>query len=93
MNLYIDPSEFAPLIEADVETALSRLLTIKHTASGAKKVLLTKAEAARELGVSISTVDRWRKEAELPFVKLDSAVLFRPESLRDWAGAREEAVK
>ena len=89
MNLHIDPAEFAPMIEAAVDAAVRRLQAEPHT-DVAEKVLLTKAEAAQALGVSPSTLDRLRREAGLPCVKLDGLALFRPESLRAWAAAREE---
>ena len=41
------------------------------------------------MGVSPSTLDRLRREAGLPAVKLDGLVLFRPASLDAWAAARE----
>ena len=51
--------------------------------------LAAEARQRLRMSVSVSTVDRWRKEAGLPCVKIDGAVLFSPEALREWAAARE----
>jgi len=91
VNLHIDPTEFADVIQAAVDAAIRRLLAERHT-DDAGKVLLTKAEAAQALAVSPSTLDRLRRDAGIPAVKLNNGlVLFRPESLKSWAAAREEA--
>ena len=88
LEIHLDPETLQPIIEAAVDSALRRLRDEQHT-DDAGKVLLTKAEAAQTLGVSASTLDRLRREAGLPCVKLDGLALFRPESLRAWAAARE----
>ena len=88
MNLCIDPAEFADVIQAAVEAAIQRLQAERPT-DGAGKLVLTKAEAARELSVSPSTVDRLRRDAGLPCIKLDGLVLFRRASLDAWAAGRE----
>ena len=88
MNLHLDPAEFREVIDAAVSEAVRRLQTERHT-DGAGRILLSKAEAAQALGVSPSTLDRLRRDAGLPAVKLDGLVLFRPASLDEWAAARE----
>ena len=50
MNLHIDPTEFAPLIETTVEAAIRRVQAERHT-DGDGTILLTKAEAAKALGM------------------------------------------
>ena len=89
MNLHFDPAEFSDVIQAAVDAAVRRLQAERHT-DDAGKVLLTKAEAAQALGVSPSTLDRLRRDAALPSVKLNNGlVLFRPESLKAWAEKKE----
>ena len=87
MNLHIDPAEFAPLIEQTVDAAVRRLLDERATTKP-DKILVDKPGAAEILSVSISTLDRLRKEG-LPFIALDNRVLFRRTSLEKWAAARE----
>jgi hypothetical protein len=91
MNLHIDPSEFQPIIESAVSEAIRRL-DAERSKDRTGKVLLTKPEAAEVMGVSPSTLDRWRK-AGLPCLRLDGLVLFRPEALREWAAQRERGEK
>ena len=88
MNLQIDPAEFAPIIKQAVDAAIRRLLD-ERPADGDGRILLNKKGAAEVLSASQSTVDRWRREEGLPFVKLDGLVLFRPEALRNWAASKE----
>lgn len=88
MNLYIDANEFAPIIEQAVDAAIARILSERvENADG--PILLSKAKAAEEMSASASTIDRWRREEGLPFVKLNGLVMFRPESLRAWAAEKE----
>ena len=91
MNLHIDldPAELAPLIEQTVDAAVRRLLA-ERAATAPDKILVDKPGAAEALSVSVSTVDRLRKEG-LPCITLDGRVLFRRASLDEWAAAREEA--
>ena len=76
-----------PMVE---EIALELANEVQANMQGAneKRVLLTKREAAKALGVSEATVDRLRKKG-LPCVKMEGAVLFRPEALREWAAHNE----
>ena len=95
LEIHLDAETLQPIIEAAVEAAIRRLQAERHT-DDAGKVLLTKAETAQALGVSPSTLDRLRRDAGLPCVKLNNGlVLFRPESLRAWAASKEaeEAVR
>lgn len=89
MNLRIDPDEFAPLIEQTVDATVRRLLDSQST-TRPDSILVDKIVAAHMLSVSVSTIDRLRKEG-LPCVMLDGRVLFRRASLDAWAAAREEA--
>ncbi len=90
MNVILDPSEFEPLIRQTIETFLARLRDEMSTAEH-DRILLNKAEAATTLGMSQSTVDRLRRVAGLPCVKLNGKAMFRPEALREWAEGREGA--
>jgi len=88
VRIQFDHEELRPLVELAVEAAVRRLLA-ERPAEKEGRVLLSKRQAAEALGVSPSTLDRLRRDAGLPCVKLDGLVLFRPESLRAWALARE----
>jgi excisionase family DNA binding protein len=46
--------------------------------------LLTKAEAARKLRVSPSTVDRLRAQGEIAWILVGRQVRFRPEAIDDY---------
>ncbi|MFB9324617.1 helix-turn-helix domain-containing protein [Paenibacillus aurantiacus] len=46
--------------------------------------LLTLQEAMDQLGVSRSTIDRWRRQRRLPFIKIGKEVLFDPLELERW---------
>lgn len=89
MNVTLDPSEFSDVIQAAVDAAIRRLQAEQHT-DVAGRILLGKIEASRALGVSASTIDRLRRDAGLPAIKLNNGlVLFRPESLKKWAAEHE----
>lgn len=89
MNLRIDPNEFAPIIEQAVDAAMRRILDERLDENADGPILLSKAGAAEEMSASASTIDRWRREEGLPFVKLNGLVMFRPEALREWAASKE----
>ena len=88
VRIQLDDSEFTPIVEMVVAAALRRLRA-EQPCDQVGRVLLNKREAAESLGVSPSTLDRLRREAGLPSVKLDGLVLFRPEGLRAWAEKNE----
>lgn len=44
----------------------------------------TKKEIAQFLKVSESTIDRWRREGGLPFIKVQRKVLFKQEEVEKW---------
>ena len=90
MNLHIDAVEFSDVIQAAVDAAVEATAAkLCGSADGDDPVLWGKRRAAAGMDVSESTLNRWRREEGLPFVKLNGLVLFRPESLREWASARE----
>ena len=85
MNVLIDPAEFYAVIQAAVDAAIRRL---KDERTNPDKILFDKHGAAEFLSVSVSTIDRLRKEG-LPCITLDGRVLFRRASLDEWAASRE----
>ena len=90
MKIEFDQDTLRPIVQLAVAAALERMEEERaRPIDEGGRVLLTKTEAARALGVSPSTLDRLRREAGLPAVKLDGLVLFRPASLDAWAVARE----
>ena len=54
------------------------------------EVLLDQKEAAKRLGLSVKTLERWRWASRGPrFIKLSGrAVRYRPEDLSEWVEAR-----
>ena len=51
--------------------------------------LLTVKQLAGILAVSEKTVYAWVAEGAVPYIKLGSAVRFRPAAIREWLGRRE----
>ena len=88
MKIEFDEETLKPILKlAAAEVLAQRLESAKIGAAG--QILVDKRGAAEILSVSVSTVDRLRKEG-LPYVKIDGKVLFRPTALEAWAAAREE---
>jgi excisionase family DNA binding protein len=44
---------------------------------------------ARMLGVSEKTIYRWRTREGLPFIKIESQILYRVSAVEAWLSARE----
>jgi len=89
LEIHLDAETLKPIIQAAVDAAVRRLQD-ERARDDDGQVLWDKPRTGEEMGgVSESTVDRWRKEAGLPFVKIDGKVLFRPSALEAWAAARE----
>ncbi len=88
-RIEIDPADFTPVIGQAVDEALRRYeAELPRDEDGA--ILVNKEGAGRILDTSEATVDRWRANHGLPFLKLDGGkVWFRVEALREWAAARE----
>lgn len=54
--------------------------------------LVTPADAAKALGVSTSTLAKWRLSGEGPtFLKLGARIAYDPEHLRSWVRGRVRA--
>ena len=85
--IHLDGETLLPVIETAVDVAMRRLLAELATAER-DKILVDKSGAAELLSVSVSTVDRLRKEG-LPHITLDGRVVFRRSSLDEWAASRE----
>ena len=90
-SVSFDASEFDGLIQRAVAAAV-REVEERWPRDEAGKILLKKREAAQAMGVDERTIDRWRDEHGLPFIKPAGKVLFSPESLRDWAKKRETSL-
>jgi hypothetical protein len=69
-RLHVDPADFHEVIEATVDATVRRLESDRPSDT-AGRILLTKRQTAETFSVSDGTVDRWRAEAGLPFVKID----------------------
>jgi predicted DNA-binding transcriptional regulator AlpA len=55
----------------------------------APKTLLNERDIARIIGMSVASVRRWRLRDEgPPYLKLSSAVRYRPEDLKLWLDSR-----
>ena len=87
-RILLDPNDFHGVISEAVDAAVRRLEANRPTDS-AGHILLTKRQAAEALNISEGTIDRWRADAGLPYLKIDGRVLFRPAALEEWAAARE----
>ncbi len=86
-SVMIDPGDFREVIQQAIEEAF-REMEARRSRDESGAVLWDKRTAARELGMSTSTLDRLRGKG-LPHVKLDGKVWFRPSSLDAWAAQHE----
>ena len=50
--------------------------------------LLTIKQLCDQLQVSRSTIDRWRKEEGLPFVKIEGSIRIEEEAFNEWYKAK-----
>ena len=50
--------------------------------------LMSKADVAHWLNVSVGAVDRYRREEDLPFIKAGRRVLFRRRDVEKWLEGR-----
>ncbi len=46
-------------------------------------LLLSRKEAAKVLGISVSTLDREKHDGKIPFVQMRGRVLFNPVKLKE----------
>jgi len=67
LEIHLDAETLQPIIQAAVEGAIRRLQAERATTEP-DKILVDKPGAAEVLSVSISTIDRWRREEGPPFV-------------------------
>lgn len=59
------------------------------TANSTFETLLNEHDVARMTGMSVATVRRWRLFAQGPrYMKIGSAVRYRPEDVRAWLNSR-----
>ena len=89
VSVVFDASELDGLIQRAVEAAIQRMEE-KRPKDDEGAILWDRPTAADKLGVSTTTLDRLRKTAGLPAVKLDGKVLFSPTSLASWAAQHEQ---
>lgn len=54
--------------------------------------LLDPEAAARVLGIKTITVYRWVGEQKIPYLKVGSALRFRPSALEAWLKEREHKI-
>jgi excisionase family DNA binding protein len=54
--------------------------------------LIDAKEAADVLGVEVNTLDKWRRERCIPFLKIQGAVRFSPSALQKWIQEHEFPV-
>ena len=90
MNLHLDPTEFAPIIDQAIEAALRRLQAERRT-DDAGRMLWDKRTAAERMSVSVSTFDRLVKDGEVKVVKLAGRVLVSPDAVREFIAGKESA--
>ena len=55
--------------------------------------LIGPEEAARKLDVEVPTIYTWVCRRKIPFVKVNSALRFRPSALEAWLKEREHLPK
>ncbi len=56
---------------------------------GTRSPLIAEREAARQLGLKVSTLRRWRWQGrELEFIKIGNAVRYEPAEIRRYIEAR-----
>ncbi len=93
MKISLDFTDLREVIKADVDAAVRQHMD-RQPRDDAGQVLVDKRTAARLMATSESTIDRWRNNHGLPFLKLtDGKVLFRASALEEWAAEQEEGAK
>ncbi len=58
--------------------------------SGSERLTWDRKECARQIGVSVRTLDRMVAEGRVPVLKARSKKLFLPESIRAWMQESQE---
>jgi len=58
--------------------------------SGAGRLTWDRKECARQIGVSVRTLDRMVSEKRIPVLMVRSKKLFLPESIRAWMQESQE---
>ena len=57
------------------------------------RTTLTRAEYARAIGVSLSTVERLLRRSELPHCRIGSRIVFLPRHVEEFLATRERAIE
>jgi hypothetical protein len=93
MNVHFDSSDLEPVTEAIVK-ALERRLEEMASKGHEEPIMVGAQKAAALYDVSPSTIDRFKREEGLPFVKREGGrVLYRLDALREFAAAKEIVLK
>lgn len=57
---------------------------------GSGKLTLDRTECAKQIGVSVRTLDRMVADGRIPVLKVRSKKLFLPDSIRKWMQESQE---
>lgn len=69
------------IVDASVEAATNKVLSQLQTTGGAPKEWLTNRETMEFLGLSKTTLQRYRADGRLPFSKIGGNIYYRYEDL------------
>ena len=58
--------------------------------SGAERLTWDRTECAKQIGVSVRTLDRMVAEGRIPVLKVRAKKLFLPDSIREWMQESQE---
>lgn len=70
------PTEPAKTAEGD--------LLAETTQNTVLSEFITEEQCARELGKSVGTLRRWRRETDIPFTAAGRDILYHPPTLKAW---------
>lgn len=56
---------------------------------GSGKLTWDRTECAKQIGVSVRTLDRMVAEGRIPVLKVRAKKLFLPDSIREWMQSQE----
>ena len=75
--LIVAENRIRAIVEQSVQIAVQKALDTHLADLQMRRKWLSNAEAMRELGLSRSTLARWRKSGRLPYSKSGSLVFYR----------------
>ena len=89
MNLHIDPAEFREVINEAV-SASARHSKEERQTDELGRIAVDREGLTKIVPVSVSTIDRWKRNEGLPYVRLDNGKpIFILESVAAWLKSRE----